>query len=319
MFRRQNKWHRYLVPGTVIFFLLLTSLFVFFTYQSLVAPITSVPTATTPFVVVKGDSTLGIAQKLYSAGLIRSPFGFRLEVKRLGLQGELQAGSYELSPTMSAREIAEAMTNGQDQQLTLQIPEGFRTEEVAVKVEQSLNIPAADFLAAAKGSEGYLFPDTYFFALNSTADQVVKRMKDTFDRKTASLPISQEAVILASLIERESKEDEEKPLVAGILQKRLAAGWPLQLDATVQYALGTPKEWWPVTSVLDRQTPSPYNTYLHSGLTPGPICNPGLASLFAALNPEPSDYWFYLHDRNGQIRFAKTSVEHNANIERYLR
>jgi len=156
-----------------------------------------------------------------------------------------------------------------------------------------------------------------------SAFSVVKKMTDTFDSKVKDLENNSgfsfdQAIILASLIERETKTDEERPVVAGILIKRLNSGWPLQIDASVQYAVGSEKEWWPVLTLDDLSVKSGYNTYMNQGLPPTPIASPGLSSIKAAFNPEESDYWYYIHDTKGQIHYAKTLEEHNANIAKYL-
>ncbi|MBI4033134.1 MAG: endolytic transglycosylase MltG, partial [Candidatus Blackburnbacteria bacterium] len=141
-------------------------------------------------------------------------------------------------------------------------------------------------------------------------------------------------VTLASIVERETLTDEERPIVAGILLKRLEAGWPLQADATLQYAIASVnctlrketsaaqsvkcEDWWPIPSSEDKKIKSLYNTYLNRGLPPGPIANPGLSSIKAVVSPQDSPYWFYLHDGNGKIHYAKTSEEHAENIRKYL-
>lgn len=135
-----------------------------------------------------------------------------------------------------------------------------------------------------------------------------------------------EIITLASIVERETKTDEERPLVAGILIKRLKDGWPLQVDASVQYAVATKNckvfgaecKWWPILSKEDMSINSPFNSYKFKGLPPHPIANPGLSSIKAVIYPKESDYWFYLHDKSGKIYFAKTTEEHKENIRKYL-
>lgn len=263
------------------------------------------------FEVVKGQSVKTIANNLKSSGLIRSPLYFRLLVRTKKLS--LQAGLFRISPSAPPTQVALFLTKGMavDQKIT--IPEGYRAEQIA----ETAGLDLKAFLTAAKGIEGQLFPDTYFVKTTITPDELVKIMHDNFLRKASGFAPS--TIILASLIERETKSDAEKPIVAGILQKRLEAGWPLELDATIQYLAGKSSDWWPNTTLLDRQRPSPYNTYLHRGLPPGPICNPGLASLEAAAHPAASPYWYYLHEESGQIHYATTNAEHEANIEQYLR
>jgi len=267
-------------------------------------------TSSQEFIVQTGQSAQSIAKNLHSNRLIRSPLYFRLFVRIKSLT--LQAGYYQLSPHQSVSDIAHSLTRGLAKSTKLTIPEGYRAEQIAL----AAGLPLPDFLAAAKGLEGQLFPDTYFLKEGITAPELVKLMHDNFLQKAGSVDSS--TLILASLIERETKGDAEKPLVSGILHKRLANDWPLELDATVQYIKGSARDWWPQTSLSDRQLPSRYNTYLHPGLPPSPICNPGLASLKAAASPEDSPYWFYLHDREGVIRYAKTNAEHTQNIQTYL-
>ena len=148
-------------------------------------------------------------------------------------------------------------------------------------------------------------------------------MTDTFDSKTEDLENRsglsfEKAIVLASIIERETKTDQERPVVSGILIKRLNSGWPLQTDAAVQYAVGTSKEWWPILTLDNLSAGSPYNTYKYQGLPPTPIASPGLSSIRGVLNPTESEYWYYIHDTKGQIHYAETLEEHNTNIARYL-
>lgn len=280
---------------------------------SLLRPVSSASVATAEFEVSQGNSTLAIANNLQGAGLIRSPFMFRVVVKVYGLAGKLQAGYFQLSPSMSTKTIAESLTRGMTKSTKLTIPEGYRLEQIA----ETAGFPIKEFLAVAKGMEGQLFPDTYFLKEGITPAELVELMHANFVKKVGE--IDQRTLILASLIERETKGNAEKPVVAGILEKRLDQGWPLELDATVQYFLGKSGDWWPNTTLLDRKLPSPYNTYLHQGLPPGPIGNPGLAAISAARNPQTTTYWFYLHDKSGVIRYAETLEEHNKNIAKYIR
>ncbi|MFH2019158.1 MAG: endolytic transglycosylase MltG [bacterium] len=270
------------------------------------------------FVIEKGESALSISERLYESGLIRSSFAFRLLLRINALGNRLQAGTYSLSPSLPARELANSLTRGFSD-LRLTIPEGFRREQIADLIESTFSFSSADFLAATKGKEGYLFPDTYFLAPSSDIPTILASFQTNFNNKLLGLSYTEEDIILASLVERETKGDAEKPIVAGILKKRLAAGWPLELDATIQYIVGNSKDWWPNTTLLDRKLSSPYNTYLHPGLPPGPISNPGLASIKAVLEPVETPYWFYLHDDNGVIHYGETNAEHSDNINNFLR
>lgn len=315
--RARPPVRRYYFLGLLLF-VLITCVYLFFTYRSLTAPVSPTSKDSISFEVKKGETTLGIANNLHAAGLIRSPFGFRLVVKKEGLSGKLQAGVYQISPSLKASQIARLLSRGFND-LKLTFPEGLRVEEIADIAASQLGFSSQEFLSLAKSQEGYLFPDTYYVSPDTSASSLLEKMVNNFHLKTSSENPSFNDLVLASLIERETRGQEEKPIVAGILKKRLAAGWPLELDATMQYIVGGAKEWWPHTTILDRQRPSPYNTYLNLGLPPGPICNPGLASISAAMNPVDSPYWFYLHDPTGAIRYAKTLTEHEANITKYLR
>ncbi len=265
----------------------------------------------TSFEIEKGQSVSVIAKNLYAEGLIRSPLYFRYIVKQQKLT--IQAGVFQLSGNLTPSVIANTLTKGLAVDHKITIPEGYRSEQIA----ETAGIPIKDFMAEAKVLEGQLFPDTYFVKDGISAKGLVDILHKNFVKKAGE--VDKESLIIASLVERETKGDSEKPVVAGIIKKRLAAGWPLELDATVQYFLGKPGAWWPNTTLLDRKLSSPYNTYLHPGLPPAPIGNPGLASINAAKNPESSPYWFYLHDKQGGIHYGATLQEHNQNIAKYIR
>lgn len=314
MFRRRHK------PVTKYIIVALISLIVVviglsFTFlRSITAP-AGVSTDTQEFTIQTGQSAVAIASRLEQAGLIRSSYGFRFALKKLHLENRLQAGVYSLTPEMDAYEIATRLTRGiKDVKVT--IPEGYRVEQIAEVMEKELGIPYREFVNVGKSYEGYLFPDTYFFQISASAADVVTKMRETFTQKVGE--VDQKTLIIASLVERETKGDAEKPVVAGILEKRLSAGWPLELDATIQYILGKSGNWWPSTTLANRQVKSPFNTYLNNGLPPTPIGNPGDKSIKAALYPTPSDYWFYLHGRDGVIHYAATNSEHSANIQKYI-
>jgi len=287
-------------------------------FTSLLSPVN--PNVSTPlaFTVNKGDSVLTIGSNLTSSGLLRNPLSFRLAVYLEQLSGKIQAGDYQLAPNMSARTIARALTKGYRAGVTLTIPEGYRLEQIAELAESKLGIKYQDFLAASKGQEGYLFPDTYELEEGTSAQELVALLSDTWEQKLKSNKPSLNELILASIIERETLSQDEKPIVAGILQKRLVEGWPLEVDATIQYLLGKKGEWWPIPLLGDRELKSPYNSYLNKGLPPAPICNPGLDSLRAAMNPTSSPYYFYLHDKQGNIHYATTNAEHESNIAKYI-
>jgi UPF0755 protein len=289
------------------------------------------PTETTPlvFTVSRGQSIRDIATRLSSSRIIRSPIGFYMLVKFLGIERQIQAGEFRLTRSMTAEEIAKTLTHGTlDVWVTL--VEGLRGEEIAMKIAKDLEIPEREFLAIAQ--EGYMFPDTYRFPTDASAAAVAKQMRDNFDKKARPLLEKESAktalsagdtLILASIVEREGKSKADRPVIAGILLNRLKGDIALEADATLQYALGyqsAEKTWWKKNlSEEDKLVDSPYNTYKYPGLPPSPICNPGIEAIQAVLAPQRTEYLFYLHDSSGNIHYAKTLDEHKENIEKFLK
>ena len=278
------------------------------------------------FVVAKGDGIREISNGLKEKGLIKSSVVFFLLVKQLEIDKKIEAGDFRLSPSMTAQEIAENLTHG-TLDIWITVPEGKRATEIAETLKEK--IPTYDFTWAniLAGQEGYLFPDTYLIPKDAVIGIIVNQMRGNFDQKYATLDTAntnltkEEIVILASLIEREAITDAEKPIIAGILINRLNAEMALQVDSTIQYAKGqniSNKKWWePVTLEEYKTVRSDYNTYLFVGLPPGPISNPGLVAIRAAVSPADTDYLYYLHDKDRKIRYAKTLSEHNANIQKF--
>lgn len=318
---------RLLKPLLVLLVVLVVA-FVWFKEGSL--PVDSNNPEPTIFVVQKGSSVSTIARSLENEKLIRSRLVFYLLVKAKGLEKRIQYGDFRLTRQMSAGEIANELTHGTTD-VWVTIIEGIRTEEIAAILSKELNIPESVFLQEAVNKEGYLFPDTYLLPKTISAAEVVKTLEDNFyqkvDKTVQEKLFSQnlsleEAVILASLLEREAQSLEDKQMVAGILLNRLAINMALQVDATVQYALGyssVEQTWWKKNLTTDDlKVESPYNTYLYPGLPVSPIANPGLESIQAVAEPIESDYLYYLTDNNGLMRYAKTHEQHINNIAKYL-
>ena len=279
------------------------------------------------FVINKGSSVSQIGDKLESSGFIKSALAFKFYIRFTGQTGKLQSGQFKLSPSLNLFQNINVLFSG-PVEVWVTIPEGLRREEIAQRFTVALGkdtVFTDEFLQASKGKEGYLFPDTYLFPMDVTASAVVLKMTDTFSVKTQGLiPTGSnlsfaDSVILASLLERETKTDKERPIVAGIILNRIKIGMPLQVDASVQYAVGSSRDWWPILSLADLKIKSLYNTYENTGLPPAPIANPGLSSLKAAFAPESSDYLYYIHDTSYQIHYATTLAEHNANVAKYLK
>lgn len=294
-------------------------------------PVNSKDTSAKIFVVEKGEGVNQIVKKLHNENLIRNRIVFYLLIKNLGLDHKLQAGDFRLSPAMSAQEIAKNLTRGTlDTWIT--IVEGLRKEEIAQIVNREFDIPESEFIG--QSDEGYLFPDTYLIPKDATAGAILtifnhnfyKRYDSNLQQRARTKGLSDHEVItLASLVEKEARHDADRTQVASIILKRWKRGWPLQIDATVQYALGyqpTQKTWWKKNLTIDDLAiNSPYNTYKHPGVPPGPICNPGLASIKAVINADVNTpYWYYISSKDGsKMYYAKTQQEHDANVNKYLR
>ena len=282
-----------------------------------------------PFVVEQGQGVEEIAKNLEGVGLVRSGALFQLYASLSDLSSRLQAGEYQIPQNSNVREVAELLQHGTFEE-KLTFIEGWRREEFAEAISakfkvQNSKLTGADFLRETGGLEGYLFPDTYFISTETTAEELVKMMRENFEEKVGQPELKEltldEVVILASIVEREGAAVEDKPIVAGVLFNRFLGGMALQVDATVQYALGYQEGgWWKKNLTLgDLEIDSPYNTYKNPGLPPAPICNPGLASLEAVLNPAGTDYWYYISDSEGRMHFAETIEQHNENVVKYLR
>ncbi|OGG07321.1 hypothetical protein A2872_03840 [Candidatus Gottesmanbacteria bacterium RIFCSPHIGHO2_01_FULL_42_12] len=266
------------------------------------------------FLIARGDGVKEISRKLKESGIIRDQIAFFILVKKLNLETKIQAGSYKLSPADTAEEIARKLTLGTED-VWVTIPEGWRLEEIKEFLKsKGIN----DF--TAQGMEGKYFPDTYLVPKEITGDSFLKVMQENFAKKV-TFPVTQEQLIVATMVEREARTEVDRPIVASVIYNRLKANMALDIDATVQYAIGKTKEngWWKKELTIDDlKFKSPYNTYLNSGLPPAPICNPGLSSINAAVNPASTEFYFYISDKEGKMHYAKTLSQHNQNVAKYL-
>lgn len=268
------------------------------------------------FSVEKGQNLFQIGEDLEKEGLIKNRFFFDFYVITKGKAKQLQVGKYFLnSSTMSVAEIAKKIISGDVAKIVVTIPEGFTVKQI----EEKLNLKLPE-----ENLEGFLFPDTYYFPIDVTGEEVVKIMRNNFEKKIAPLKAEIEKqgktifeiVTMASLIEKEVKTKEDRELVSGILWKRLENNIPLQVDATITYITGKKTS---KISKEETQIDSPYNTYKYLGLPIGPISNPGLESILAALYPKDSEYWYYLSTPEGETIFSKTLEEHNLAKAKYLK
>lgn len=302
----------------LIFPILIVLFLAFFVFQLSQAP--STDTTKKAFVINQGDSLLTIATRLEKFKFINNRYLFVVYSRYMGLSQKIQSGTFYLTSSQKLPDLIQKLAKGGSTDYWLKIIPGTRLEEFSLSPE---------FTAAAKGLNGQLFPDSYLVPKYFTAEQILDLISKNFAQKlteasansTTKLTKS-ETLVVASLLEREAKTLSDKKIIAGILINRLDAKMPLQLDATVQYArdsLTKPSDYWQPITKADLSIISPYNTYKNRGLPPSPICNPGLNSLIAAYHPTDNDYVYYLNDSSGQIHYAKTLAEHNANVAKYLR
>jgi UPF0755 protein len=286
--------------------------------------------------VVNGDTLSEVADKLEAAGVIKSAFVFKLQARYEGYGTQIQTGRYTFEQDQDADVIFHKLAAGKAvPTIAVTIPEGLTLDETAKTVAKASGVPAAQFEEAArrtdyeyaflehpkiKTTEGYLFPARYDFERGVTAPQIVDRLLGQYLIESQSLDIADardrlgltehQLVTVASLIEKEAASPEEKPLVASVIYNRLDRDMPLQIDATIQYALERPKT---NLSLHDLKVTSPYNTYENKGLPPGPICSPSRESLEAALNPEQTNYLYYVLKADGEGHFF------TANYKDFLR
>ncbi|MGB3905123.1 MAG: endolytic transglycosylase MltG [Anaerolineae bacterium] len=301
------------------------------------------------FTINPGETAATIGPRLQREGLIKDAQLFLWLVRYRGVDAQLEAGEYELRPSMTMGEIVEALQHGRLREVSVTIPEGKRAEEVAALLEERGLVDsevfmalvgsgafAHDFLSDRPGEapsslEGFLFPETYRIPVDYDATQLLDLMLTTFGERFTPERREQaaqkgmtiyEVVTLASIVEREAVIPEERPIIAGVYLNRLEQGMYLQSDPTVQYALGYQEDagqWWKIPMSLEEDVPfdSLYNTYLYPGLPQGPICSPGLASLQAVLEPTETTYLFFFSKFDGSHAFAETYEEHLRNQELY--
>lgn len=282
----------------------------------------------TVFTVAPGEGFRAIIGGLAAAGIIRSPFAAEVFSVVTGSAFSLQPGSYRLSPAMSAPAVLRALSGAAAREATVTIPEGADLYQIDAILANALVIRRGDLVNfhGDGNLEGRLFPDTYRFFTGSDVNDVVQKFLENFNAKAGPLLAADAAnatsdLIMASMVQKEVPGAEDQSIVAGILWKRDKAGMPLQVDATVCYAMkaaagGTAN---PDCGALDLKIDSPYNTYLYKGLPPGPIGNPGLGALTAAIHPQRSSYWYYLSDpKTGKTIFATTLDEQHQNTVKYL-
>lgn len=274
-----------------------------------------------------GATSRDVGRLLVDSHVIRSAAAFMLSVEMFDGSSGLQAGDYAFNRPFFVTEIARRIMRGMysTAQVKLTFPEGISVREMALIIQKQIpNFDTVDFIAKAIPLEGYLFPNTYFVSRMITPSELIDRMKHEFDRQYALIvaldasDISRtqsDIVTMASILEKEANDADEAHIIAGILWKRISRDMPLQVDATFLYRLGkTSSE----LTLSDLRSNDSYNTYVHRGLPPTPIGNPGADMISAALRPESSPYFYYLHDAQGNVYYAKTFEEHLRNRNKYI-
>lgn len=291
--------------------------------------------------IPSGTGTGGIAEILADSSLIDNPGVFKLLSRSSGYDGKYKAGQYSLSPGMSMKEIMNLLIEGKSDAVRFTIPEGYDVRRVTEKLAKE-NLINADvfareietgqfdyrFLADAPAGpdrlEGFLFPETYEIFATANEHDIIDKMLYQFNKvftdeyyaRAEELGMSvREVITLASIIEREARVPEDRPLIASVFYNRLKIKMPLQSCATVQYILGEQK---PVLSIKDTQIESPYNTYLHAGLPPGPIASPGADSIKAALYPADTKYLYFLAKGDGSHAFSETYEQFLKDKAKYI-
>ena len=292
--------------------------------------------------VKPGMGAHDIGELLYEQGIIKSVILFQIVAKIERMENSLQAGEYVLNKKMTIQQIVGNLAKGATSYQQITIPEGYTVDQIAKLLQEKQLGNASKFKAVAQSAvpykymvnnnpnvvykaEGYLFPDTYRIAKGATEEQILTMMVNEFNKEFTDAMRAQatelglttkEVIILASLVEKEAQLPVDRPLIAGVFLNRLKLDMPLQSCATIQYILGYPKA---ELSVQDTEIPSPYNTYQHMGLPPGPIANPGIAAINAVLKPEKTDYIYFVADDKGAHHFSKTYEEHLIAIEKVSR
>jgi len=275
--------------------------------------------------IEKGASLLKIGEELKKEEIIRSKTVFVILEKMASAEKAVKAGDYYFKEAVPVFNVVVRLFKGDFgiEQKKIIVREGETVMEIAENMKGFINFDKEKFLEITEEKEGYLFPDTYFLYVNVTAEELVEKMRSNFDEKIKTVDEEVEAsdksfsdiLIMASIIEKEVATEEDRAIVSGILWKRISKGMPLQVDATLGYVTGkTSAE----LTMDDLRSSSLYNTYTHKGLPPTPICNPGIDTIKAALNPKDSPYYFYLTGNDGITYFAKTFDEHKKNKEKYL-
>jgi len=322
-----------------VILIFVTALSIFLGYKKALETQNSDNTETITFEIKEGTSVDTILENLINANLLKKNYLFytKAYLKLNNLGDKIQAGTYYIPQNLNMTELINTLQSGKEQDIWVTIPEGLRKDEIAEILSTELSkYPDTEFskdvflnltedkefitglelpIKDVTNLEGFLFPDKYAFSPNSTTESIATKLVETFKTKVTN-EITYEDLIMASIVEREGYNSTDRPIIAGILLKRIKEGWLMQADATLLYPK---KNWKHVITQLDLKEDNPYNTYVRAGLPPTPICNPGVQAINATLSPEESSYYFYIHGKDGVARYATTNGEHEENKALYLK
>ncbi|MEA3357547.1 MAG: endolytic transglycosylase MltG [Patescibacteria group bacterium] len=338
-----------LIIGTILAIIggtLITMIYLFNDYSKCIDTPASDSTEKVEFIIEEGETTTEIALSLKQADLIQNELYFRIYIRKQGISTKLQAGTFQIPKNLTLKQICETLQLGTHPDIWVTIPEGLMTTEIADIIQQEFqentenSFSKDEFLSisldptmlqdmdipipAGKPIEGYLFPDTYRFPSDATAEYVIAAILSNFATKIYDVHYKSveesgltlyEVLILASIIERETKFSDDRPVVADIMHRRLNENWALEVDATLLYHF---QDWEHEISSEDLQLDSLYNTRKYPELPPTPISNPGEETIRAILAPESNSYWFYVSDSDGDLHYAETMGEHEENISKYI-
>lgn len=275
--------------------------------------------------IQSGDTLKEISRRLQSRGIIKDDFWFRAYAYAKGKEYNFAAGRFVLPQKVNVRQLLRLLTSGQARPVrTVRIIEGWSTRDIVAYLQKE-GWYQGDDLKKLEGKEGYLFPDTYYVFAHATIDDLLKKISENFDRRVDAELRAEikkqgkdlgEILKVASIIEAEVPHDEDRPIIAGIIWKRLKIGMAIQSDATLNYATGAVRA---ALTAAELKIDSPYNTYKYRGLPPTPIGNPGLDAIRAAIYPHNTDYWYWLSTPAGETIFSRNLSEHNRAKSRYLK
>lgn len=323
--RLSERWREHANRRTIILILLI-GLAANYTYLYKIRPPDNFPIGVL-VTIPAGSSLTQISNILVDQGVVRSAFTFRVMATLLNHERDLKSGDYLFKEPVGVYAIARAVAIGAYglEPIRIRIPEGATTKQMAQLYSLQLQrFNSANFLKEAQPMEGFLFPDTYFFLPNVTESTVIQAMRQDFDQHEATIdkqvvafgkPLKDD-VIMASIVEREARNDHDRRMIAGVLWNRLARGMPLQVDVTFLYTIG--KGTFDLTRA-DLRAPSPYNTYINKGLPPTAIGSPSMDSLTAAVDPINNDYLYYMASNDGVTHFSKTYAQQLKNKALYYK